>query len=394
MNEFRIAVLLNGSERIEYYQTLTNLWRINQGLKSDSSQIAMYYDVANATAKSNTLVRLIMHFTGHGYLDFLENIYNDLLVKIRRAVQLNQLSQDGVLKISLFGFSDGATLARHFGNEYIRKRLFDDMPADIRALGLTMKLDGEYLFDSLHLTKPGPVAVISRFSFFNFQPSTSGYNTSIPLNTKSYHAVAIDDFDSEIEPLHVEQKSELNEEVWFAGEHLDVGGGYMVPAACAPIAADDSLNYMVMRARENGLTFTADFLAKLENERNLNGVSEIHDQSRRLHFTVRRARSAYVKKNGKISDDLPLIHESAIQRMRIAKKPYYEPLALSPFSETKVVMQDGTRAVARFIQKPVTPVTPRYNQLRKSSSFIDLNKTTIGKVVSRVKPLKNKLRLD
>jgi hypothetical protein len=371
MTDYRIAVMLNGSESIDYIEQLTNLWRLKSGLQSDKTQAVMYYNVADATASRHTLFRLVMHFTGHGYSQFLEEIYSNLLKKIRNAYYMNHVTRNGTLNISLFGFSDGATLVRHFGAEYIYKRLINEMPIDIKAMGIKIKLDAEYLFDSVRLTEPSPVQVIGRFALLNFQPAVE-YNTAIPSETRSYQAVSLDEFDAQLEPVLVDQQSQKNEEVWFAGDHLDVGGGHMVPAtAHSPISAHHSLRYIVKRARENGLSFEPDFLKTLEeeNKKNALALSELHDKSRQLPHSERQTRAVYVQKEGDISDDLPILHESVIERMSKAPKPYYQPLSLLPFLETKLLREDGSRASARFEEKPLTPILHQYS-LNKSASIL------------------------
>ncbi len=384
MADYRIAVMLNGSETIDYFEQLTNLWRIKSGLQSDKTQTFMYYNVADATASSLTLFRLVMHFTGHGYSRFLDDIYTDLLRKIRHAYYMGHVTKNGTVNISLFGFSDGATLVRHLGAEYIYKRLMNEMPDDIKAMGIKIKLDAEYLFDSIRLTEPSRVQVIGRYALLNFQPANE-YNTSIPTETRSYQAVALDEFDSDLEPVLVDQQSQKNEEVWFAGDHLDVGGGHMLPAtANSPISAHHSLCYMVKRARENGLTFKPDFLETLEqeNKKNTLALSEIHDLTHQLPSVDRQTRAVYVQKDGAVSEELPILHESVIERMSKTQKPYYQPLSLLPFNQTKLLREDGSSAFARFEEKPVTPILHQYgmnksSKLRRSYETLDRLEKTV-----------------
>ena len=364
MTDFRIAILLNGSETINYFEELTNLWRLKSGLSSDQSQSVLYYNVADATSTSNPFFRFIMHYTGHGYSSFLDDIYLNLLDQIKRAYDQRQVTRNGTINISLFGFSDGATLARHFGTEYIQKRLIEDMPPHIKAMGIKIKLDAEYLFDSLLLPIPTTVSVISRFSLLNIKPA-SYYNTAIPYETKSYHAVSLDEFDCEIEPQLIDAK-ENSEEVWFAGDHLDIGGGHMVPATVqSPITANHSLRYMVQRARENGLTFYPSFVDKLQKEGSSKLLSEIHNLSRDLRFHERKVRDVYVKRKGNVTEELPIVHESVLSRMKDAPRPYYQPVSLlATFKEVKVLTNDGTRATARFEEESTTnpPVLTSYEQ--------------------------------
>jgi uncharacterized protein (DUF2235 family) len=73
----------------------------------------------------------------------------------------------------------------------------------------------------------------------------------------AYQALAIDEQRGPFKPTLWTRKdpdeSQILEQVWFAGVHCDVGGGYADPAL-----ADITLLWMVNRARERGLQFDDD----------------------------------------------------------------------------------------------------------------------------------------
>lgn len=358
MKIFRIAVMLNGSESIDYYESLSNLWRIKEGLKSNANQAVLYYNLETALNTSSSLIsNFFSILTGQTYIGFLEGIYKDLINKLKNAVYFNQVDKNGVVNISLFGFSEGATLARYFAVEYIKNRLTNEMPPELKEAGIRIKLDAEYLFDSVRLP------AISGFTRY-FKRNPVGYSSEIPVGTKAYHAVALDDIDVIDEPLLLDKNNPNTEEVWFAGDKLDIGGGHMLPAHDSPPGASDALNYVVMRARENGLVFKEDFLKTLANERNSKVLSEIHNRSWYLPISQRRVRAVYVRRNNTISDELPIVHESAIRRMQSVHEPDYQPTALLPFTELEVLKADGTSAFARFEDEPVSasPILARYER--------------------------------
>jgi hypothetical protein len=70
----------------------------------------------------------------------------------------------------------------------------------------------------------------------------------------AYHALAIDEQRGPFEPALWNQQGHATEQtlkqVWFAGVHSDIGGGYPDPAL-----AEIPLSWMAERARESGLVF-------------------------------------------------------------------------------------------------------------------------------------------
>jgi uncharacterized protein (DUF2235 family) len=75
----------------------------------------------------------------------------------------------------------------------------------------------------------------------------------------AYHALAIDEQRGPFQPTlwqqHEEAEGQTLEQVWFAGVHCDVGGGYSEPAL-----AEIPLLWMVGRAKAAGLAFVPDRL--------------------------------------------------------------------------------------------------------------------------------------
>lgn len=357
--------MLNGAEGIDWYEKLSNLWKMKSGLVNDASQSqsVLYYNLATVNSSQYTLWRLIMHSTGHAYAFLLDRIYNDLMTKIRSAISQNQISYDDTVKISLFGFHEGASLARHFGVEYIQKALIKNMPTDLKAAGIKIQLDAEYLFDSVCLPTPATVSVLGRFAMFSLEPPAPYYQTEIPTGTKCVHLVSLDEFSKLNSPLLVNQSSDDIEEIWMSGDSFDDGGGYMIPADGSPTASDEAMKHMVLRAQQNGLKFSPEFEQQLSSNKSDMPLSPIHDRSRKeLPRAYRQVRSVYVQKNGHVTDDAPIVHESVLHRMKYARHPYYEPPALLPFKELEVVLRNGDRASARFEEKVATPITPRFQQ--------------------------------
>lgn len=367
MKNFRIVVMLNGAEGIDYFEKLSNLRSIASGLVSNEEQSVLYYNLETVNSGRHPVIRIAMNYTGHGYAFLLTSILNDVVETINNAIEKRQIKNNMTVKLSLFGFSEGATLARHFGMEYITKRLIEALPSNLVERNISIKLDAEYLFDSVRLPNPIAVSVLSNFRLFSFQPS-SYYNTSIPEGTRAYHAVSLDDCLVSNAPALIDKTSDKIEEVWFASDHLGVGGGHMLSYNNAPLAAIDPLQYMVMRANQNGLQFKTEFLDKLKTQQQSSDLRVIHNQSR--HDVVpqlRRPRQVVVKKYGLITMDLPTIHQSVVTRME--SDPNYRPLGLLPYSSFKMLNQEGKIATVKRVEVSTpTPILTRYNRVKAKTT--------------------------
>ena len=82
--------------------------------------------------------------------------------------------------------------------------------------------------------------------------------TLSPRVEAAYHAVAIDEHRKTFAPTlwtgpRINQPGKNVEQVWFAGAHSDVGGGYPEDAL-----SNLALAWMIDKARQHGLTFTAE----------------------------------------------------------------------------------------------------------------------------------------
>jgi uncharacterized protein (DUF2235 family) len=95
--------------------------------------------------------------------------------------------------------------------------------------------------------------------------------TLCPLVRHAYQALAIDEIRSDFSPtlwIGPSALGQVVEQVWFAGVHADVGGGYQEDAL-----SDQTLRWMVERASECGAAFHFDMLAQLAPD--VDGV--LHD---------------------------------------------------------------------------------------------------------------------
>lgn len=95
----------------------------------------------------------------------------------------------------------------------------------------------------------------------------------------AYHALAIDEHREPFEPTlwtYKPKPGQVVEQVWFAGVHSDVGGGYPQTAA-----SDVPLEWMMEKARGAGLAFDSATIAALPTRPSPTG--ELHDSKTGLY---------------------------------------------------------------------------------------------------------------
>ncbi len=147
--------------------------------------------------------------------------------------------------------------------------------------------------------------------FHNFRLSESVEN--------AYHALAIDDerktfhpvlWDEEVKPFQTVRQ------IWFAGMHTDVGGGYKEQDL-----SDIPLVWMLQKAVENGLKVYPDH--KVKPAEDADGL--MHDSREKLitKLYFKRVRAWNPKRQ-----DKPIVHQSVIERTKNQKNqsdPPYHP---------------------------------------------------------------------
>jgi uncharacterized protein (DUF2235 family) len=117
------------------------------------------------------------------------------------------------------------------------------------------------------------------------------HDTQLSRSVRSaYQALAIDEKRGPFRPTLWEQHEDATdqtlEQVWFAGVHSDVGGGYHEPAL-----AEIALLWMVERARDCGLAFKSDHFSSrsgdIEDERRRVGAEIAPDALGQIHDSLK-----------------------------------------------------------------------------------------------------------
>lgn len=256
-------------------------------------------------------------------------------------------------KLFIFGFSRGAAIARRFASvlNEIYGALGWDKPPQIDFMGV---------FDTVAaIKKPNLVKQeIKPTSDVVFENHTIS-----PLIEKTLHLLSIDERRIAFLPTLMNRDPKVTE-VWFAGAHSDVGGGYLYDGL-----SDNALQFMIdfiVQDQDIPLTFLTpaaiDYNDLFEGPEELikyedvivqpNPLGKSHEQSAitniKEHFLDYR--SPRVNVNDKHSIYPPIIHRSVFDRM--AADASYNPKALgeglkNPYTDEKpgivVWEHDGRR---------------------------------------------------
>ncbi|HHT9159778.1 MAG TPA: DUF2235 domain-containing protein [Candidatus Brocadiaceae bacterium] len=137
------------------------------------------------------------------------------------------------------------------------------------------------------------------------------YNYELTPNVKyACQALAIDDERTSFWPMVWNEKSHSNpvEQVWFAGMHSNVGGGY--PRAGM---ANVALEWMMIRAKNNGLIFKGTSMQSVYNDANPHG--RMFDSRDGFSIYYRYHPRDIEKLCKDTLDGSIKVHESVIERM-------------------------------------------------------------------------------
>lgn len=137
-----------------------------------------------------------------------------------------------------------------------------------------------------------------------------------PIVEKAYHALAIDERRGSFAPTLWDSDTEIStsrlEQVWYAGVHTNIGGGYELDGL-----ANIPLHSVKKRAASCGLDFDDSFLAPYKP----NPTGELRDSAEGIFRLGKRiVRGIGTTKNGNES-----IHPSVAVRMRNATLGYLPP---------------------------------------------------------------------
>jgi uncharacterized protein (DUF2235 family) len=139
----------------------------------------------------------------------------------------------------------------------------------------------------------------------------------------AYHALAIDERRAAFEPTlwtGVPKPGQVVEQVWFAGVHSDIGGGYQERGL-----ANLTIDWMMQKAKACGLEFDGEFAAEDVKPDPLDAIHETFTSFYRLTRPFKRSIAAAEK-------SAESVHSSVMQRME-AVDLNYRPLNIAAYLE-------------------------------------------------------------
>jgi len=156
-----------------------------------------------------------------------------------------------------------------------------------------------------------------------FDDKDEFYDTKIGGNVRiARHALAIDEHREDFVPTIWDKKDNIEiKQVWFAGAHSDIGGGYK-PDLDGTAQADNALLWMINEVQKTGLTVESHLQQKLK----IKPVATLHE-SRRSFFRVKKAVYRPID-HGK---DTIYVHDTVKHRWEA--DPKYRPINLAQYLE-------------------------------------------------------------
>lgn len=238
-----------------------------------------------------------------------------LFQKIRECYEFLSNVYDAGDLIFVFGFSRGAYTARStagmiagFGVPTINldnmtvMRIFNAYRERDAAKKAALKasLKAAYAMQDVTIQMIGVWDTVGELGipgiFFNLwnQKKYGFLDTALhPSVRHAYHAVSIDERRAQFKPtLWTNPDGSFRpndgqvEQVWFSGAHSDVGGGYV---ECQ--LSDVTLSWMIHKAKENGLTFSAESEAQYLSVPPQDALGKAHDEWRIIPWGIPEHRS-------------------------------------------------------------------------------------------------------
>lgn len=254
-------------------------------------QVALYYTGIGNTFDNDPVIGTLSQATGLGASGIVERAYLDLIRTWRPGD-----------RVFIFGFSRGAASAR------ILSRMIDQRGAP-RSIW-TMRLLGRHwtMWPSSRKAEVnvdvlgcwdtvGSFGVAKTIAGIDFQ-KVSPHDLSVPENVRqAYHLVALDEDRQEFEPTLMDPdpiRPERIVEVWFAGGHAGVGGGWATDRL-----SDVAFDFLLRRVSSG---YCAD------------GSSEPGDESWGIHLAAANGMNEAAKQ--KAAAGLPLVYPDPLGQLR------------------------------------------------------------------------------
>ncbi len=376
-----IVLLSDGTGNSAAKKNKTNVWRLYQALDlHDESQIAMYDD--GVGTQKNAVLKALGAAFGYGLKRNVIEMYKYLCRNFIDAAANQNKAMEGQTsasapqseeddRIYMFGFSRGAFTVRvlaefvadvglytHYrdekdlddqARENYRHFRRNDRDSNSSKCKFMMRGIVSRLWCVLFCKKPVKYSNVEpNITFVGVWDTVDAYGFPIdeiailwdiliyplrfynqdlsPKVLKACHAVSVDDERQTFHPLLWNEANEENnriEQVWFAGVHSDVGGGY--PRKSLSLV---TLDWMISRVEANKTSKDLMFVKSLRdlytNQSDWNGPQ--HDSRSGLamyyRYKPRNIEDLCNDKQAGVTIKLPKLHRSVLERIRGHSLPY------------------------------------------------------------------------
>lgn len=295
----------------------TNVARFHDALEDNSAEQCKKYDPGIGTG----MWKYVGGATGLGISDNIKQCYEYLVD--------NHAEGDTIF---LFGFSRGAYTVRSLAGfiyrcgilhksakdrideayEYYRKQDLEAQENIKKTVATTGNVHMIGVWDTVGALGI-PVNWLNNFNPFLHKFHNTSLNKAVKF---AYHAIAIDESRKNFSPTLWDDKAadgQTIEQIWFAGSHSDIGGGYPERDL-----SDITLNWMISKARKQGLKFKPGYANKIKP-----------DPYGYLHNAREGINMLYFKKLREISKEKKSnLYETVAKRMAYKKnipEPEYKP---------------------------------------------------------------------
>lgn len=370
----------------------------SQDIDNDINQV-IFYDQGKGSGALGVLDRSVGGGAGYGISGNIQDCYRFLA---------NNYAEDD--EIYLFGFSRGAYVARCLSGMLSTVGLLEkdvlryvshayeyyQLDVDKRAKSKHHKLIANLpksmpkikfigVWDTVGaLGVPTPVLrTVQNLAGKAWKPFRIGFHNTdlVDIVENAFQALAIDEQRGPFQPSLWQRKTnQANvQQVWFAGVHSNVGGGYSDSGL-----SDTAFLWMANRAMECGLVFNETFLKTHVRADESGKLEDSYSSGYRL--MERLNAKPYLRPIGKYLDAGEMIHESVIKRILSEETQYKPANILSAGEELQLLGEDhrqlvninGTRVPVfkerEFMRRPVTAqatvTTP--DQPPRTCEIIDL----------------------
>jgi len=228
-------------------------------------------------------------------------------------------------RICIFGFSRGAASARLLATKLHKYGLPSEITLYYSDVKNKQSGEKELLFTKYKSKDEGeksqPVSFLGVFDtvgafgvpinigIFNFQKINLFKDLTLAKNIeKAVHLVALDESRGAFVPTLINHASHI-EEVWFAGVHADIGGGYLKGTL-----GNITLDYMVSRLERTIQSPAVTFTSRLNQFR----TYDLDEDDFIIHYhgdgLNKEPREVHVRRNDKPSK-LPIVIHESVQKL-------------------------------------------------------------------------------